>query len=224
MSTKTQKNDRIFYMHQEIVDKLSITKNDCDKFIHVVDFFHKHKKKSASFGEHGYFRVPNFLPNYGITIFDIEKFSEIFGVHIRKQEDLSFFDNPGDDLFFRVSGFDPEVLKLQIQELKEGIQEKSGLITLYLEQNSLRRDCKNQTLACTFGEGAPYTILANLIRSKSPKKRSELGQESKNWPRTIKEINNRTRDKLLLKEHEPLIINDKGYHINRERYHIVYKN
>ena len=208
-------------MNQEIIDKLNLSVDDCNKFMNVVNFFHKYHKKDTGFEVLLYKRMPSSLQNYGITMFDIEKFSEVFGVSIRRQEDLSLIDDPGDDLFFRISGFAPEILKLEIQELKNNISEKQGRITLYLDNNSLKREDRSGTLTCNFEEGAPFSLIVKLAKGKNPIKRSDLGDESTNWSRTVKEINERTKEKLTLKE--SLVINNKGYQLNHDWYRIVYK-
>lgn len=120
-------------------------------------------------------------------------------------------------IVLKMNGFTHKDVKAQLEELLGAIPEEAGKIMLLLERNTLKRSIGESMLSCDFEEdGDPISLLHTLMRSKKPKRGSELGQG--NWSRTVAEVNTRAKEKLQLNEKEPLIVNDKGYKINGDKY------
>jgi len=144
-------------------------------------------------------------------------------VPFSRREDPEQVKEEQENLLIDLRHFPTENIKESLKLLEEILPDNSQIMTLRIENGNLTREYKGEKLFCSFEDGAPYSMLTKLAKSKIPIQRSKLGDKSKNWSRTMQEINERAQVKLQLKEKEELIINEKGgYKINRERYHILY--
>lgn len=141
--------------------------------------------------------------------------------HIRKNPEEIKEDT--ENFIVSVTGLDFNLIINQLNELSEKLPDTNTLINLYFENGILKRFLKGGVLECNFTkEKGPIEMISKLIKNKKPLKRSDLGSSNINWPRTKKDINERAVSRLKLEPLDELIKNNHGYHLNRDRYNIIY--
>ncbi|MCF7834119.1 MAG: hypothetical protein K9L98_02055 [Candidatus Pacebacteria bacterium] len=206
-------------MEPKIVNKNKLTKTDCDKLLESIDMIEKYQNETSP-SEH--IEIPfSSMGAYGVSVADIKKLSEVIEkTNLVIKNRVGFDDELSKNSIF-LRRLDTWSTREKIKTLKNELEEDS-LIILYFEDNTLKRNKDGKVFICDFKfEKYPIDLIDKLKNSPKPLKRSELGDGKNNWARTVKEVNERTYNKLELLKKEPLIINKHGgYEINTDVYKV----